>query len=103
MYIYHAINTTTPLFNLVFLVENSFSRKRFTLGYNADQQQTQIHIQISEVKIEQVHKFKYLEATIDDTGNQETVITERIEKANKLDYAIRTNFINTNTKRFLEL
>ncbi|KAJ3655554.1 hypothetical protein Zmor_014678 [Zophobas morio] len=57
-------------------------------------QTKQINISINGRKLEQVKHFNYLGVTIDDTGRQEADNTERIEKCNKLYYAINNTFIN---------
>lgn len=54
----------------------------------------QMHIQIEGKVIEQVQQFNYLGVIIENTGRQELDITEKIEKSNKLYYAINKTFIN---------
>lgn len=53
-----------------------------------------LNIEIDGEKIEQVDHFQYLGVIIDRTGTQEADINNRIQKANKLYYAMNTNFIN---------
>lgn len=51
-------------------------------------------ITINGNRIEQTQKYNYLGVTIDESGRQETDITERIEKTNKLYYAMNRPFIS---------
>lgn len=51
-------------------------------------------IRINGRQIQQTQKLNYLGVTFDDQGKQETDITERIEKSNKLYHAMNKNFIS---------
>lgn len=54
----------------------------------------ELHIQLEGVAIEQVTAFQYLGVTFEETGKQHTEINNRIEKANKVYYAMSKGFIN---------
>ncbi|CAH1976651.1 unnamed protein product [Acanthoscelides obtectus] len=51
-------------------------------------------IRIDNVKLQQVHSFKYLGFILEPNGRNEIQISERVGKANNLYYAMSEGFIN---------
>jgi Reverse transcriptase (RNA-dependent DNA polymerase)/Endonuclease-reverse transcriptase len=68
-----------------------------------EEQDTQIDMEIDEVKVKQVQNFKYLGVQIQSNGKQDAEINERISAASKVYHALNKNFlgmkqISRNTK-----
>ncbi|CAH2003904.1 unnamed protein product [Acanthoscelides obtectus] len=51
-------------------------------------------VRIDNVKLQQVHSLKYLEAILEPNGRNEIEFSERIGKANNLYYTMSKGFIN---------
>ncbi|CAH1999213.1 unnamed protein product [Acanthoscelides obtectus] len=51
-------------------------------------------VRIDNVKLQQVHSFKYLGSVLEPNGRNEIEISERIGKANNLYYAMSKGFVN---------
>lgn len=69
---------------------NKNKTKVMIIGNNAEE----MKIQIESSNIEQVKTFKYLGIEIEENGNQEAEINNRIEKTLKLYYTMNKKFIN---------
>ncbi|KAI4465121.1 geranylgeranyl pyrophosphate synthase [Holotrichia oblita] len=69
---------------------NKSKTKVMMIGENIER----MNIEIDKEKIEQVDHFQYLGVIIDETGTNEADINSRIQKTNKLYYAMNTKFIN---------
>lgn len=71
---------------------NQNKTKVMVIGENAED--ININVNMNEERIEQVKYFQYLGTIIDRSGTQEADINNRIEKTQKLYYAMNTKFIS---------
>uniref|UniRef100_A0A1Y1MCV0 Reverse transcriptase domain-containing protein n=1 Tax=Photinus pyralis TaxID=7054 RepID=A0A1Y1MCV0_PHOPY len=77
------------------LAENGMKiNKNKTKVMSIAQEPHELHIYIEEEKLEQVTHYTYLGVQIDDRGNEEGEINERIQKAARMYYALNKNFIS---------